>query len=203
MKKQNIKYFIIGGSVLASAGIITAILLGRSQRKKEIQLLLSNISQGAGQFGDLRDFGIQGKSFDPLLWQKNPACVSIGDWEAAGKVAKKIYKSLDIAGWIPVVGSPFFVSDKEEAVIGEFKKMKNECDVSIVSDAFFEKYKIDLTGFLSRHINQGDNAAILKQTIEGLEPATKTYSDSPLVGQGLKPAGGSAREWADRVRAGR
>lgn len=196
MKKQNIKYFIIGGSVLAAAGITTAILIGRSQRKREIQYLLKTIKEGTGKFGDLRDFGIKGKAFDPLLWQKNPACVTIGDWEYAGKVATKIYKSLDIASWTPFIG----FKDKEEVVIGEFKKMKNECDVSIVADAFFEKYQIDLNGFLSRHIDQADNAAILKQTIEGLEPASTVYNNSPLVAQGVKPVSGNAADWVDRLK---
>ena len=199
MKKQHVKYFILGGSALAIAGIAAAIGIGRKQRKTEISLLLKNIDGGVNQFGDLRDFGITGAAFDPKLWQKNPACVSVGDWEAATKIAKKIYQSLDIAAWVPFIG----FKDKEEAVIGEFKKMKNVCDVSIVSDAFNEKYKIDLNGFLARHIDQADNASILKQTIEGLEPSSKQYSDSPLVGHGLKPAGGSAKEWADRVRAGK
>ena len=69
-----------------------------------------------------------------------------------------------------------------------------------MANAFFEKYKIDLNGFLSRHIDQADNAAILKQTIEGLEPASKIYSNSPMVGQGLKPVSGSASDWVNRIK---
>lgn len=171
-------YIIIGSGILIAAGIITIILVERKRKRDEVSEMLRIIDSGEGESGTIADAGMSGGGFDRTLWRTgcgvviengkvtNTGRLSIG-YDQAMSYAKQIWDAKAGAGLLG--DNRLWDADNEGIVMSIFRSLKNKCDLSALSDAFYIKYNRDLLTYLQSFVNKGDNMNTLTNLIKALK----------------------------------
>lgn len=170
-------YIIIGSGVAVATGIIALVLIEQKRKKKEVSEMLRIIDSGEGESGTIEDAGMSGGAFDRTLWRTgcgvviengrvtNVGRLSIG-YDQAMNFAKQIWDAKSGAG---ILGdNRLWDSDNEGVVLAVFRGLRNKCDLSALSDAFYVKYNRDLLTYLKSFVNKGDNFNTLNNLVKNL-----------------------------------
>lgn len=111
---------VVGSMLGAFKGLLELLGLKDTQDTKD----LDATSQSAGNF------------WSPTFYQQAPSGSLLLTMAAAEEYSRQIYNAV----------GPF--NDDEEAVIGVFKKLKTQSQVSFLADVFSTKYQSDLLSFI-------------------------------------------------------
>ena len=85
--------------------------------------------------------------FSPIFWKQGGAGTKILTSGAAKLYSEKIYNALG------------YFTDDEAAILGVFRSLKTQSQVSYLCDSFFQLYKVSLLDFLQKGKNQYNPAS--------------------------------------------
>jgi len=165
-------YFYLGAGLVVG-GVVTAIVVTENnKKKKQVERLLSIINNAEGQTGTLQDFNFSGSAFDRSYWKSQPCGVVFNSNRSAivnkGRISFNSIKEVqDLAKSIYDAKGNWFQVDNEGRVLGLFRGLNNKCDVSAISDAFYQKYNLDLLKYLE-FVDKKDNYEVLNQIVRQL-----------------------------------
>lgn len=169
-------YFYLGAAGVVALVTTTIVLVERNRKRKEVTKILGMLEGLEGATGTISDFGFKEGAFDRSYW-KSQKCgvvlqygnildrgnlsITVAD---ARKYAEQIFKAKK-----NLLGSNmFWDNDNEAVVLNIFRNLKSKCDVSALSDYFYQKYNLDLLDYL-RFIDKKDNSKILFEIIKNLK----------------------------------
>jgi hypothetical protein len=137
---------LLGSAIFGVAilNVFAVVTYNRRIRQSEFDTLLKMIESGS----TINIKGVGG-AFDKEYWKKSNKKPNL-TFDEANRLAVKIYdaksrKGIVIRDWW---------RDDEESVGDVFRMLKSKSDVSLLSDAFYQKYRTELITFLESFMTE-------------------------------------------------
>lgn len=140
MKTRTI-YIASGITIVVGTGII--ILVRRNNNKKLIAQINKIIDSGTQATGTPKDIAAD-DAFNPNFF-KTIANAKIYNTASADAIAKRIY------------GDIGYVYDDETDIVSTIKSIPTKAKLSFVASRFLILYGESLGGFVTNHVDKGDN----------------------------------------------
>lgn len=136
---------LLGSAILGVAilNVFAVVTYNRRTRQSEFDTLLKMIKSGSTS----NITGI-GSAFDKELWKKSKK--NSITFDEANRLAVKLYDAKSRDG---IVIRDWW-KDKEENVGDVFRMLSSKANVSVLADAFYQKYRTELITFLESFLTE-------------------------------------------------
>jgi len=168
-------YFYLGAAGVVAMATTAVVLAERTRKRKEVSKILSILEGREGATGTIQDLGGSGNAFDRNYWKSQRCGVVLqygnildrGDLSITVADARKYAEQIYNAKKGLLGSNRLWDNENEGLVLNIFRSLKSKCDVSALSDYFYQKYNRDLLEYL-KFVDKGQNSEILFDIINKL-----------------------------------